>query len=188
VRWEELFADLEAQVAADDRADLDAEVAERTRRETARLRLVDRLRGAESAGHALTVSVLGGAASGSAVERGRVGGVGPDWVLLVPDGAEVLVVLAAVESVLGLGPESAEPGSEGKVAGRLGLGHALRAVARDRAEVRLTTTAGSVLVGTVDRVGADHFELTDHPVGEPRQRGSRRLVPFSALATVRVAR
>jgi hypothetical protein len=188
VRWEELFADLEAQVAADDRAELDAEVAERTRREAARLRVVDRLRGAEAAGHTVTVTVVGGAAAGASVETGRVGGVGPDWVLVVRDGAEVLVVLAAVESVLGLGPESTEPGSEGPVVARLGLGHALRAVARDRAEVRLETTAGTVLVGTIDRVGADHLELTDHPVGEPRLRGNRRLVPFTALATLRVAR
>ena len=187
MRWEELFADLEAQAAADDRAELDAEVAERTRRESARLRVVDRLRGAETAGHVLTFTVVGGSA-GAAVETGRVGGVGPDWVLVVRDGAEVLVVLAAVESVLGLGPESAEPGSEGPVVARLGLGHALRAVARDRAEVGLTTTAGTVLVGTIERVGADHVELTDHPAGEPRLRGSRRLVPFTALATLRVAR
>jgi hypothetical protein len=187
VRWEELFADLEAQAVADERAELDTEVAERTRREAARLRVVDRLRGAEVAGHEVVVSVRGDAGAGSA-ERGRVGGVGSDWVLVVRDGVEVLVVLAAVESVLGLGPESAEPGSEGRVVARLGLGHALRAVARDRAEVRLATVTGTVLVGTIDRVGSDHLELADHPVGEPRLRGPRRLVPFAALATARVAR
>lgn len=187
VRWEELFADLEAQVVADERAELDSEVAERTRREAARLRLVDRLRGAEVAGHEVVVSVRGDG-GGHPAEHGRVGGVGSDWVLVVRDGVEVLVALAAVESVLGLGPESAEPGSEGTVVARLGLGHALRAVARDRAEVRLATVSGTVLVGTIDRVGADHLELADHPAGEPRLRGPRRLVPFAALATARVAR
>ena len=183
MRWEELFGDLEGQLAADERAELEAEVADRTRREAARLRVVDRLRGAAEAGHELTVGVLGGS-----VERGRVGSVGPDWVLLVTATAEVLVVAAAIESVVGLGPESAEPGSEGKVVGRLGLGHALRAVARDRAEVRLITVSGSSVVGVLERVGADHVELTEHPVGEPRLRGSRRLVPFAALATLRLAR
>ena len=158
-------------------------MADRTRREAARLRVVDRLRGAETAGRQLTLSVLGGS-----VERGRVGGVGPDWVLLVTPTTEVLVVAASIEAVVGLGPESAEPGSEGTVVERLGLGHALRAVARDRAEVRLTTVSGSSVVGVLDRVGADHVELTEHPVGEPRQRGSRRLVPFATLATLRLAR
>ena len=187
MRWEELFADLEAQAVADERAELDSEVAERTRLEAARLRVVDRLRGAEVAGHDVVVSVRGEAGPGAAEARTR------RWrrerrVLVVRDGVEVLVALAAVESVLGLGPESAEPGSEGHVVARLGLGHALRAVARDRAEVRLVTVTGSVLVGTIDRVGADHLELADHPVGEPRLRGPRRLVPFSALATAKVAR
>jgi hypothetical protein len=155
------------------------------------LRLVDRLRGAEAAGRSVTVAVVGRASDSApdrAAERGRVGGVGADWLLLVAAGAEVLVNLASVESVVGLGPEAADPDSEGPVVAKLGLGHALRAVARDRAEVRLTTTGGSSHVGTIDRVGADHLELTEHPAGEPRRRVGRRLVPFVALATVRVAR
>ncbi len=158
-------------------------MADRTRREAARLRVVDRLRGADTSGRELTVGVVGGS-----VEHGRVASVGPDWLLLVTSTAEVLVAASAIESVVGLGPESAEPGSEGAVVGRLGVGHALRAVARDRAEVRLTTVSGRSVVGVLERVGADHVELTEHPVGEPRLRGARRLVPFAALATVRLAR
>ncbi len=188
VRWEELFGDLEGQLAAEARAELEAEVADRTRREAARLRLVDRLRGAETTGRTLALALDVGA-TGAIIETGRVGSVGADWLLLVGPAGEVLVSLAAVDSVSGLGPEASEPGSEGRVVERLGLGHALRAVSRDRAEVRLATAAGGTHVGTIDRVGADHVELTEHPVGEPRDRKSnRRIVPFGALVSVRVAR
>jgi hypothetical protein len=181
VRWEELFADLEAQAVAEERAELEAEVADRTRRELARLRVVDRLRGAQASDREITVEVVGGDAV-----TGRVGRVGSDWVLIVSAPHDVLVSLTALDTVSGLGPESAEPGTEGAVVARLGWGHALRAVARDRAEVRLTTLAGSAVVGTVERVGQDHVELTVHPPGEPRQRGARRLVPFAAIALVRL--
>ncbi len=43
MRWERLFDDLEAQLVADERRDLDAEVADRTRRERALLGLHERL-------------------------------------------------------------------------------------------------------------------------------------------------
>lgn len=180
VRWEELFADLEAQALAEERVELEVEVADRTRRESARLRLVDRLRGAAASGREISVTTRGGDPV-----TGQVGGVGPDWLLLEAAGAEVLVSLAAVETVSGLGPESAAPGSEGLVAARLGLGHALRAIARDRAEVRLSTVGGLTVVGTLERVGQDHVELSEHPAGEPRLRGQRRLVPHLAIGTVR---
>ena len=182
MRWEELFADLEAQAAAEERAALESEIGDRTRLEAGRLHVVDRLRGAERAGSELVLTVRG-----AGRESGRVADVGRDWLLLAVGPEEVLVALAAVETVVGLGPEATEPDSEGAVAGRLGLGYVLRAIARDRSEVRLNTVSGAGLVGTVERVGADHLELTEHPPGEPRQRGARVLVPFSAVATVRVA-
>ena len=49
VRWDELFRDLEGQVAAVEAADLAAEVADRTRRESALLTLADRARGSVGA-------------------------------------------------------------------------------------------------------------------------------------------
>ena len=42
--------------------------------------------------------------------------------------------------------------------------------------------------GTVDRVGADFVEMTEHGAGEPRRRAEVsgvRTVPFAALALVR---
>lgn len=182
MRWDELFADLEAQLAAADSAELAAEVADRTRREAARLALVDRLRGA--AGARVTVRVDGaGALEGTLTEVGR------QWVLLgEASGLEVLVPIAAVLSVSGLRSRTAAAGSAGQVFDRLGLGSALRAIARDRASVALVLRDGSTLAGTVDRVGADFLELSAQDLGE-RSRGGPPgpafTVPVAALAIVR---
>lgn len=182
MRWDDLFRDLEAQLDAADRADLAAEVADRTRRELARVRLVDRLRAA--VGAQLTVTVLGGSSvSGSLLD------VGPDW-LLVAEGAarQALVPSAAVLGVAGLPRRAAAPGSEGSVAARLTLGFALRGVARDRSAVALLLVSGDLLHGTIDSVGADFVDLSHHSVGEPRRRGDligARAVPVSAIAVVR---
>ena len=181
VRWQALFDDLEAQVAALEDAELQAEVRDRSRREAARLRVVDRLRPA--VGSALVVTVLGGA-----VVRGALVDAGADWALLDEGGRDALVALPALLGVTGLGRESGAPGSEGQVERRLDLRWALRGLARSRAGVQVVLVDGSVLGGTLDRVGADHVELAEHPPGEPRRAASVRqvrLVPFTALALVR---
>ena len=182
MRWEALFADLEAQLDAVDAADLAAEVADRTRHELARLRLVDRLRPAEGAD--LTVSVIG---AGSV--SGRLVGAGADWVLLAESGRrEALVPLAAVLSIAGVLARSAEPGSEDRVASRVNLRLALRGLIRDRAPVAVTLVDGSTTSGTLDRVGADFVEVAAHTPGEPRRAAAVhgvRTVPIRALALVR---
>ncbi|HVN50764.1 MAG TPA: hypothetical protein VMT43_05000 [Acidimicrobiales bacterium] len=159
MRWERLFDDLEAQWDAAEQEDLRAEVADRTRRETARLRLVDRLRGNQ--GRTVALDLPG------AHVRGALTRVGADWVLLSPgQQAQVVVPLAAVVAVHGLTGRAAEPGSEGLVAARLGLGHVLRALARDRAHVSVESVDGSRRWGRVERVGADHLELATSEPGE----------------------
>jgi hypothetical protein len=180
VRWDELFADLEAQFEAAQAAELAAEVSDRTRRELARVRLVDRLRA--SIDQPLTVGVphLGSL-------RGRVTRVGPDWLLLTETpGREALVPLAIVLTVGGLGPQAEEPGREGEVAARLGLRYALRLLARDRASLSITLTDGRTVSGTLDRVGADFVEIAEHSADVMR-RGQlpATVVPFSALVVLR---
>lgn len=182
VRWEALFADLEAQVEAAERADLDAEVRDRTRREAALVRAVDRL--APARGRRLGVVVLGGGAL-----HGRLLDVGPDWLLLEESsGREALVPLVAVQGITGLGAHTAVPGSEGAVGRRLDLRWALRGLARSRAGVQVVLRDGTALAGTLDRVGSDHVELAEHGQGEARRgpavRGVR-LVPLTALALLR---
>ena len=177
MRWERLFEDLEAQLEAAENEELAAEVADRSRREVARLRLVDRLRGSVGATTILSLQGLR--------VRGTIGRVGPDWVLLDDAGADFLVPLAAVVLVEGLGPGSAEPGSEGEVTARLGLAYALRAIAGDRAEVRVFLADGSQRTGRIGRVGADHLELVEHDPGEPSLVRGTATVPFQGLTAVR---
>lgn len=182
MRWDDLFRDLEAQLAAAGAAELDAEVADRSRREAALLGLVDRVRAA--VGHPVVLRVLGaGPVDGVLTE------VGSRWLLVAEAGGrEAFVPLAAVVSFGGLRVWSEVPGSAGQVFARLGLGSALRGIARDRLPVQLWLTDASVLSGTVDRVGADFVEVSEHGPGEARRRGevgAVRTIPFDALAMVR---
>lgn len=181
VRWENLFADLDAQMAEAEAAEMASEVADRTRREVAAFRLSDRLRPAF--GHFVGVSTLGGVVSG------RIRGVGSDWMLVGEEyGLESLVPLESITGVTGLGALTSAPGSEGRVASKLTLGYAFRGIARDRAGVAITFRDTSVVTGTIDRVGADFFEMAEHAAGEARRRSeirSIRTVPFSGIAYVR---
>lgn len=181
MRWESLFADLEAELEAAEANELDLELRDRARSEIARLRLLDRLTGA--LGHDLTAYV-----DGAGSLHGRLLRCGPDWLLLGELGREVLVPYAAVLGITGLGRRSAEPGSEGAVGARLGLTYALRGLARGRLPCAVVVRDGSAANGTVDRVGADFVEVAEHPAGEPRRAEAVRQVrtiPIAALALVR---
>lgn len=182
MHWDELFADLEAQFHELGSAELEADVAERTRVEQSRIRLVDRLRA--SVGGTVAVSVSG---AGEPV-AGQIDRVGADWLLLRSAGAQTLVSLPAVTAATG---EVSARAEDPRVAGaltRLGLGHVLRGLSLDRTSVALTLRTGDVLAGTVDRVGIDHLDLVelDHEVSRQR-RGPRkvRVIPFHAVAVVR---
>ncbi|MGB7817393.1 MAG: hypothetical protein WBL35_01485, partial [Ornithinibacter sp.] len=73
MRWEGLFADLEGQLAAEERRELDSEVAERTRRERALVELGARLAATDAE---LVVTLAGGSRV-----AGSVADLGADWVL-----------------------------------------------------------------------------------------------------------
>ncbi|MGY1807302.1 hypothetical protein ACI8AF_08015 [Blastococcus sp. SYSU D00669] len=182
MRWQQLFADLQAQF---DEAEADAERAEhasRTRAEVGALRLTDRLRGALGARVSLRCR-------GAGQVSGELADVGVDWVL-VEEGAgrEALVASAAVVAVSGLGRQTAVPAEDGVVRGRLDLRWAVRALARDRSAVQLLLHDGAVLTGTVDRVGADFVELAEHDLGTQRRPGAVRGVVAVALDAVAVVR
>lgn len=171
VRWDALFADLGSQLGlAQARERLD-DVPDLTRAERAGIRLVDRLRAHSGP---LRLVLADGEALG-----GVVADAGPQWLLvLADDGREHLVPLGALAAVSGLGDAAAPPA--GVVLSRLTLGHALRAVARDRSLVRVRTTGGAV-VGRVDAVGADHLDVALVRADSGRPTGERRAVPWSAL-------
>jgi hypothetical protein len=182
VRWDALFEDLESQFDALRDTDLYGEVADRIRAEVGRITVLDRLRGA--VGSVIRVE-LGGAAA----VQGELVRVARDCLLIESGRVEEwLVPAGALTAVHRLGPW-AEP-AEGAVAGKLGLTHLLRGIARDRSPVTVFC-AGSgqpPVTGTIDRVGADFLELAEHPLDAPRRRGevyNVRLVPTSALVAVR---
>lgn len=168
MRWDALFTDLELQLEAAEQAGLVEQVADLTRAERASVELVDRLHG----GRGRVGIVLRG---GERLTGDLVDAAG-QWLLLADPPREHLVPVGAVVAVTGLALGSVPPGA---VARRLGLGHALRAIARDRAVVQLL--AGPLLlVGRVDAVGADHLEVA--VVGPDRRpSGERYTVAFAAV-------
>jgi hypothetical protein len=161
------------------------EAASRARYEYGRVLLSDRLRGA--GGQPVVLSCRG-----AGQLTGRLVDVGVDWLLLIDAmGRELLVAAGAVRAVAGLGAATAPAGEPGTVTRRLDLRRALRGLARDRAPVQCLLDDGSVLTGTVDRVGADFLELAEHPLDEPRRRDAVsgvRAVVLDAVVAVRTAR
>ena len=183
MRWQQLFADLEARFEAEQEAAERAETSSRARHELGSLRFVDRLGGAVGSPVALLCRGAG-QVSGTLTE------VGSDWLLLDDSGREVLVATAAVRAVTGLGRRTAAAEDPGSVAARLDLRRALRGLARDRAPVHVVLDEGTTLHGTIDRVGADYVELAEHPVGLHRRAEAVqgvRTVLIDAVAVVRTA-
>jgi hypothetical protein len=182
VRWERLFDDLEAQLDAAERDEFSTEVADRVRREAARLALLDRLRA--SCGVRLDITVQGAGQLSGTLAR-----AGPGWLLLdVAAQPDALVAMDALVEVRGMSPGAREPATAGIVEARLDLGFVLRAVARDRSPVVVVARDGSRYSGTIDRVGADHLDLAEHPAGEPRRAGQVsgvRVLTFAGIAVVR---
>lgn len=181
VRWDRLFADLEALAVAAATAEFEAEVADRSRAEHGGIAFVDRLRGA--CGHPVVVTV-----HGTAPLAGTLTDVGVDWLLLGgPGQPQALVALAAVTAVSGLGTATAAATDRGPVYLRLDFRRACRGLAGQRSQVRLVLAHGAGLTGTLDRVGADFVELAEHAAGEPRRRTAVRgvqTVPIAAVAAV----
>lgn len=174
MRWESLFADMEAQLEAARSAEAAAEVAELTRAERATVELQARLRSAR--GREITVRI------GTERVAGVVLDVAVQWVLIGADPGRWLVPVASIDAVQGLALHAAS--DPGVVDRRLSLGHALRAIARDRATVRVVLD-GEDLVGRVERVGADHVDLA--PGHVPARGAPLWAVPFRAIRAVRSA-
>ncbi len=180
MRWDRLFADLEGQASAIEQAELEAEIADRSRVELGQMTLLNRIRAHQHRQLRLTVAGVGRL-------DGELGQVGADWLLLTTP-AEVVVPLAAVLAIADLPSAAVSPEGVGQIASRLRLTAALRAVAQDRCAVTLTLQSGGTLTGTPDRVGADFFDLALHEIGEAPRRTAiraRTTVPFGAIGAVR---
>jgi hypothetical protein len=180
MRWADLFADLEAQVQAEHDADHRAEVADRSRRELASIRLLDRLTG--HLGRPVRVGLRG-----VGPLDGRLTDAAEQW-LLVEDasGRAALAPTAACLWVEGLGRSAVVPG-EHSLARRLGLPAVLRTLAVQRIPLRIRLDDGAQVTGTIDRVHADHLDLADHAEDQQRRAHavrSVRALPLAGLALV----
>jgi hypothetical protein len=161
MRWERLFADLEARFEAEERATADGDLIDLVRAERGRLTFRDRLQA--HSGESLTWSL----GFGEITEEGELLDLGADWVLVRTVRGEVLIPSAAVQYVSGLS-RAASPVT-GEVARRLGLAVVLRGLSRDRAVVSVRLRGDHRMTGTIDRVGADHLDLAVHPADQPRR-------------------
>jgi hypothetical protein len=181
MRWERLFADLEARFEAAEGVIAEGQLTDLVRAERGQLTIQDRLRA--HVGESLTWSV----GSGAAPIEGELLDVGADWVLVRGAHGEVLIPITAVQYISGLS-RAAHP-TTGEVARRLGLGVVLRGLSRDRAAVIVGLPGDQRLTGTIDRVGADHFDLAVHGDDVPRRsaavRGVRCLL-FQSIVSVAV--
>lgn len=182
MRWDGLFADLEAQLAQAAWRETEAEAAELTRGEAASVHLVDRLRGA--VGHRLALRL-----GGDLRVEVQVSTVGPAWVGGTDHAGGVLVPLASIRSVDHRLPMVAPERSASARA--LGIGAVYRTMARARVPLAIVGQDGRQLTeGTIDRVGADHLDVALHARDELRRRQAVRgvcVVAFDAIGYVRSA-
>jgi hypothetical protein len=181
MRWDALFSDLEGQWEAAEAAELSAEVADRSRREAARLRLLDRL--AANVGAPAAVRLVN-----SDVVTGEITSYGPDWVLVLDEtGRSVLIPATAVLWLTGLGRMSADPSRAANVESKLDLRYALRRLVRDRGEVLVSFVDGTRVTGALVRAGADFVEVAEAGSLGVAARRVVRTIPLAALGFVRPA-
>jgi len=179
MRWQQLFADLEAQVRAAEDADLALEVSDRTRGEVARISLVNRLRA--SIGRRVELRVHGADSVTGTLLR-----VGQDWALVATP-AETVVVLDALLAAVDLEPAAMSESGVDVVSSRFGLGPVWRSIARDRTPVRIQLRDGSTLTGTPDRVGSDFVDIACHELDEAPRRSAvltRWTIGWQATAVI----
>ncbi|UKA48507.1 hypothetical protein LFT48_13745 [Arthrobacter sp. FW305-123] len=182
MRWDSLFRDLEGQLANTRALEVESEITERARVESAGIEVADRLRGARGA--EIKIVLIGGQTI-----RGRLNHVGSQWLILAEGARQWLLPYSSVLSYQGLGRVALKP--ESQIQQSLGIASALRALAQDRTEVvvHLKASAGEGfgLQGVMDKVGRDFFDLAVVLHGEVRRAGNVTAVmtiPFSSLAAL----
>ena len=177
-RFDALFAGLEAQLDATSAADDDVAVEEIERAARSEVTLLDRLRGAARQPVVVEIADHGPVA-------GEVAEVGRDVVVLRADDGDWAIPPWGIAAVIGADDRSAP--ADG-IAERLGFTALARRWSMERSVVRVFRRGGAPLDGTIDRVGADHFDLAEHDPGVPRLPSEVRrslAVPLAAITAVR---
>ena len=167
MRWQQLFADLQAQFDEEEAAAERAEAASRARAEVGAVRLADRLRGA--LGSPVVLRCRGaGPVAGVAHRRGRrlaAAGRGTAGGRTSSRRARGARGGRAGPADRRCPSRPGECGAGWTCAGRC-AGWPVTA-----ASSRSSWTTAAVLTGTLDRVGADYVELAEHPADQPRRCG-----------------
>ena len=179
MRWEDLFDDLEAQWLREQRADQEALLPELVRAERAAVGWTDRV--ATATGQTLTIATAAQRISGILLDLGQ------DWLLVEEQRRSVLIPVVAVLGISGLPYRNRSEISRGR---RIGISTALRGIARDRSAVTVHDTSGGLTTGSIDWVGADHFDVAEHPadaVRRPDAITGRRMIPIAAVSVIRRA-
>lgn len=182
MRWNDLFADLEAQLEFGRWQSVEQDAAELTRGMWAELALMDRLRGA--LGRKLRVVLRDGR-----TQPLRLCTVGPTWVGGTAESGAVLISRDAIIGVEGNLQRAAVP-SRPLQAGP-SMASIYRALGRRRETLQVLGRHGDVIAeGTIDRVGKDHFDVAMHARDEFRRASvvqGVRVIPFEAILLVRAS-
>lgn len=164
MRWERLFANIEAQEAAEALRAQEDSIAEMTRllasEETLQERLLRRL------GQDIGVKISGR----EALLRLSLAAVGKEWLSGREAGREVVLPL---RHVIAIEPDLAQAERRAVDTRVLAVGFrsVLRELARQRMRVEVEMSAGRASFGgTIDQVGMDHCELVQHAADEFRRR------------------
>ncbi|MCU1401807.1 MAG: hypothetical protein JWM70_131 [Microbacteriaceae bacterium] len=203
MRWDNLFDDLESQLEQELTAEEIDLQAEEERLRLARMSIQDRvfaIYGSMGTAEASAIRLL--LKSGETISV-RPAAFGKDWFsadlvddaqrhsqCVVPIHAIAALVLTREQVAQSL-EESAASGSTASARGisaRLNLAFVLRDLCRRRRSLELHLP-GSILHGTIDRVGRDHLDLAVHEPGTVRRENEvthYRLVPFEQVLFVRI--
>ena len=181
MRWERLFANIEAQEAAESLRMQEDNIAEMVRllasEETLQQRLLRRL------GQTVAVTTPGR----GTVLRMRLTAVGKEWLSGREGSREVLIPL---RHVLAVEPDTSEPeqrGADTRVL-TVSLRSALRELARQRTLVEVEMAANQVSFrGTFDQIAMDHCVLVQHAADEFRRARAIKTttwLPLTQLSAV----
>lgn len=185
-RWDRVFADLEAQARTYADGELADEIADRTRREWARISLADRL----GAARLRTMSIrVHDAPAGFRALRLTVSAVGTDWFLgashtgSVP--VEWLLPTSSLLTVDDLGGSARSPDTKGLVDQRYDFSAILRGWVRDRRPVVIGVAGVGEVSGTLDRAGRDHVDIGLHHADDFRRSAELSGTQTIALGAIR---
>lgn len=189
VRWDALFADLDAQLQAQADQRFQAEVQQARELERSQLLLADRLRAhledQRYASEQLSVLLRGGRRITCCLES-----VGADWIAGSAGVHSLLIPLPAVLMVESLARTAAQETSPTRR--RLTIAAPLRALMNDRAGVAVFGEGADgdaeLAAGRLIAVGKDHFDvLMPAADGHAPKRDGRsiRTIPLNAVALIR---